>query len=298
MVPRPRRAPLAITRPGLVVPVRRDPAGLTGPTAGQARGRSWRGTSWGFYVPSWVDGMVPEQRIVEAAVVLPSYGGVTGWASLRWWGGVWFDGFAQDGTTLRPVPLAVSECDIRSQAGIQVAADALDPCELVHWDGLPTTSPRQAVLFELCRAADVRQAVLALDMACYSDLVSIAEVSAHVARQTAITGIIVAREAVALADENSWSPQESRMRLAWRLDAGLPPPLCNVPVFDRPGDTWARRTCSTPSRGSRGSTTAHCTSSGPSADATATARRGSEGWGWSTFRSSPVTWPIVTGRWR
>jgi hypothetical protein len=27
-----------------------------------------------------------EQRIVEAAAVLPAYGGVTGWAALRWLG--------------------------------------------------------------------------------------------------------------------------------------------------------------------------------------------------------------------
>ena len=33
-----------------------------------------------------VDSDSVEQRIVEAAAVLPSYGGVTGWAALRWAG--------------------------------------------------------------------------------------------------------------------------------------------------------------------------------------------------------------------
>jgi hypothetical protein len=38
-----------------------------------------------------------------------------------------------------------------------------------------------------------------------------------------------------LARENSWSPQESRLRLLWVLLAGLPEPLCNRPVFDHSG---------------------------------------------------------------
>ena len=38
-----------------------------------------------------------------------------------------------------------------------------------------------------------------------------------------------------LADERSRSPAESRLRLVWVLDAALPPPLCNRPVFDLAG---------------------------------------------------------------
>ena len=43
-------------------------------------GPRYRRTSHGLYLPVDIDGSVPEQRIVEAAAVLPAYGGVTGWA--------------------------------------------------------------------------------------------------------------------------------------------------------------------------------------------------------------------------
>lgn len=235
MAPKRSKVPLRITRPGLVVPVRRDPAGVSGPTPAQARGRRWRKSSWGFHVPAHVDRSVPEQRIVEAAVVLPWYGGVTGWAALRWWGGAWFDGLARDGVTERPVALAVSECDIRPQPGVRVSAEALDPSELTWLDGLPLTHVPRSLVFEMRWADDVREATVMLDMAAYSDLIAVDELAPYVACQPAVTGIPQARKAVGLGEENSWSPHESRMRLIWVLDAELPRPLCNVPVFDRDG---------------------------------------------------------------
>ena len=73
------------------------PQGLAGPTKGQAKGPRWRRTSQGYYVPSHVDGGLVEQRIVEAGVLIVRFGGVTGWASLRWQGGYWFHGDGADG---------------------------------------------------------------------------------------------------------------------------------------------------------------------------------------------------------
>jgi hypothetical protein len=49
------------------------------------------------------------------------------------------------------------------------------------------------------------------------------------------TGIPQCRRAIELAHENAWSPQEVTMMLIWILDAGLPPPLMNQPVFDLAG---------------------------------------------------------------
>ena len=72
-------------------------------------------------------------------------------------------------------------------------------------------------------------------MACYSDLVSLAEVTAYVAQLGPVTGIQQARDAIGEADENSWSPRETGMRGAWTRLAGLPRPRCNVPVFTLSG---------------------------------------------------------------
>jgi hypothetical protein len=72
-------------------------------------------------------------------------------------------------------------------------------------------------------------------MACYSDLVSLAEVRSYLEELGPVTGIQQARDAVAEGEENSWSPQETRMRGVWTRRAGLPRPRCNAPVFTLDG---------------------------------------------------------------
>ena len=49
------------------------------------------------------------------------------------------------------------------------------------------------------------------------------------------TGVPLVRQALLLAGEDSRSPQATRMRLVWVIDAELPRPLCNRPVFDLAG---------------------------------------------------------------
>jgi hypothetical protein len=177
-----------------------------------------------------------DQRIVEAAAVLPTYGGVTGWASLAWCGGRWFDGTGWGGLSVQlPVWLATSVADIRGQPGISVSAEGLDPRDLMVVDGLPTTTLVRAVCFEMRYAPNARLAAVTLDMAAYSDLVSIDEVRSYAATLNGRTGIPRCREGIELADENAWSPQEVLMRGVWIIDAGLSRPLCNRPVFDLSG---------------------------------------------------------------
>src|SRR4051794_40285483 len=220
-------------RVGLVDPMRLDPTGATGPTPAQARTRSWRRSSRGLYVPAGVDESVPEQRIVEAAAVLPAYGGVTGWAALRWLGASWMTGLAPGGQTPLPVVLVTAGDDIRPQPGIQISAERLNPRELTVHDELRMTIAVRSVSFEMRYAASVRAAVVAADMAMQADLVSLDEMWSFVSTLSGWTGVPRCREALALAHENSWSPREtSHLRLIWVVDAGLPWPLCNVPVFD------------------------------------------------------------------
>ncbi len=221
-------------RPGLVAPVRTDPVGLTGPTEEQARGPRWRRTSRGLYVPAGVDQDDVEQRIVEAAAVLPEVGGITGWASLRWLGGEWFDGLGLGGRTL-PVDLATCYADIRSQHGFVVHQERLGPRELIMKDGLRSTLAVRSLCFMMRYARDIRQAVTFADLAMYSDLVSLAELSAYCLAHPGWTGIPLARDALSLVDENSWSPWETWMRLVWVREAGFATPMSNRPIFDRTG---------------------------------------------------------------
>jgi hypothetical protein len=220
--------PFHVRRPRLVRPVRVDPEGLTGPTRGQARGPGWRRTSQGLHVPAGVD-VTPEQRIVEAAAVLRKDEAVAGWAALRWLGGVWFDGHARR----CDVPL-LARRDRAAPPGAVVSQEFLHPDQIVVVDTVPVTIAVRSVVYEMRYAATLGDAVAALDMACYSDLVSIAEVAAYVASLGPVTGIQRARDAIPLADENSWSPKETKMRGVWRM-AGISGALCNRPIFTLDG---------------------------------------------------------------
>jgi hypothetical protein len=230
-----RPPPFHPSRPTLVGPVRLDPEGRVGPTTAQARGAGWRRSSRGRYVPADVDADDPAQRIIEAAAVLPAYGGVTGWAALHWWGGHWFDGRAWGSRHRRDVWLATGDIHIREQPGISICEEKLDPRDLTVVDGLRVTTALRSALFEMRYAASERLAVVAMDMVAYSDLVSIAEMREYAAAHSSWTGIPQARDALPHADENAWSPPEVLMRLSWTFDAGRPRPLCNAPIFDPAG---------------------------------------------------------------
>jgi hypothetical protein len=235
-----RPAPFHPNRPNLVAPVRIDATGRTGPSEGQARGRHWRRSSSGLYLPAEVDARQVEQRIVEAAALIPRGGGaVTGWAALRWLGGTWFDG-STPGERVLPVDLAIWT-DIRQQDGTAICEERLNPREVMEVDGLSVTIPVRSVCFGMRYADNVRDAVRIFDMAAFNDLVSLAELEAYagLAPRSGLsgwTGIPQCRKALVLGDENSWSPQEVAMRLIWTLDAELPRPHTNVPIFDRRGN--------------------------------------------------------------
>ncbi len=163
--------------------------------------------------------------------MLPAVGGVTGWAALRWGGGSWFRGTSASGLPL-DVCLATGGSGVRPQPGISVSAESLGPHELIEVDGVPLTVEVRSVAFEMRHASSVGDAVVIADMAAYDDLVSLAELRAFLESELPRSGIIQAREAVALARENAWSPQEVVTRLFWEVRLGLPPLLCNTPIFD------------------------------------------------------------------
>lgn len=214
--------------PGLVLPVRCGPGG---PTRKEARGPGWRRTSHGFYVPSSVPTDDVRQRIVEASVLVPPGGAINGWASLSWVGGRWFDGRTPSGGRLA-VPIVISTFDIRPQRGIRLSGEGLDPA-MVRWvDGIPITDPRFATSYEMRYAATDHAAVVVLDLAAYSDLVSIEEMEEFLATQSGWTGVPRARRALMHADENAWSPPEVDLREVWEVIAGRPRPVCNRPIFD------------------------------------------------------------------
>jgi len=224
-----------LSRPGLVLPVRVDPAGVTGPTPGRARGPHWRRVAPGWHVPADTDSSVLDQRIVEAMAGTPDDAAVTGWASFGWRGARWFSGLADDGRTPLDVPVALHRVrGVRWRAGVELSEDWLFDDDVEQIDGLRVTVLQRSVSYEMCRARTLTAAVRTLDMAAASDLVDLASMTRYAARLGSRPGIRLLRTALTWADENAWSPQEVSMRLTWRSHAGCEL-LTNRPIFDLRG---------------------------------------------------------------
>jgi len=233
------RPPESLTRP-----VRLDPTGTAGPTRHQARRGRWRQTSYGFHVPADVDSEVVEQRILEQSMRLRGNGAVTGWAALRMHGAAYFDGVDLDRAGLDragldrrlPVPLVSGR-----QLGdtVESVATRGRVVEVVEVAGVPCVNVQRALVDELIRIGDFRERVVAVDMVLAAELTSIRRLRAYAKTLAGLRRTLLL-SALDLADERSQSPAETRLRLTWMLDAGLPRPLCNRVVYAFDGRVLGR----------------------------------------------------------
>lgn len=221
-------------RHDVVLPVRVDPRGETGPTPGQARGKRWRRAGKGLYLPADVDPTTTSQRIVEA--VAGTGGAATGWAGLYWLYATWFNGLAGDGRTPLPVPVALHDSRrVRPRPGVQLSEDWLFEGDVILVAGVPITVPARSVTFEARRTRSLPRAVRIIDMAAFDDLVDIASLEAYVERLVARDGVPRLRQALGMARENTWSPLEVDMRMEWEGTGLAETLLCNPPLFDLSG---------------------------------------------------------------
>jgi hypothetical protein len=149
-------------------------------------------------------------------------------------------------------------------------------------DGLAVTIAARSVCDEARHADTLEDAVAAIDMAAYSDLVSLDEVWGHNLTLWTWTGVPQSRKAIGLADENSWSPQESYMRCVWVRRAGLPRPLSNTPIFDRWGRHVATPDLLDPAAGVVGEYDGELHLVGAQGRGTSDAKVSFAGWGSST----------------
>jgi hypothetical protein len=101
--------------------------------------------------------------------------------------------------------------------------------------GLPCAVFERALYDETRWSPSDRRAVVAVDMTVAAGLITVEAFRSYVESRPAWTGVYRARFAADHAVDASRSPQESLMRLVWTLDAQLPRPLCNVPVFSLNG---------------------------------------------------------------
>ncbi|WP_155918133.1 hypothetical protein [Marmoricola sp. URHB0036] len=218
----------------LVAPVAVDPTGRSGPTRHQAAGPRYRQTSPGLYVPSDTDSDVVEQRILEQALRIRGQGAITGWAALRWRGARYFDGTDGAGRLL-PVPLVVGLGKLRPDDRVSISQAQIAPTEYARTGAISCATVQRALFDEMRWAHGVRAAVVAVEKVTAARMISVGLMRRYVQQRPAWTGVQQVRDALALAVNDSHSPQETLMRLVLVLDAGLPTPLCNVPLFDLNG---------------------------------------------------------------
>jgi hypothetical protein len=187
-------------------------------------------------VPANVDGRCVEQRILEQSVRLPPGGALTAWAALRWQGAHYFDGLERSTRRELPVPLVLGGwLDIGRDQRVAVSRERFWWHEITLVAGVPCAIPERALFDEMRRSTSLRSAVVTVDMTVAAGLTSLQAMSEYVAGRNGWTGVPGARKALLLATADCRSPQESRMRLIWMLDAALPEPRCNRPVFDLQG---------------------------------------------------------------
>lgn len=221
----------AVMPQGLVVPVRIDPTGKTGPTRGQARGPGWRSVAPGWVVPANTTTVV-EQRILEALTWAGPRAVATGWAALRLQGGGFFDGLARDGRTQLPVPVAANGERRRPRPGVHLSEDRIPEDEVVVVHGMRCAVSERALLDEVRRDADAWDGVVAVDMTCAAQLTSIRRMQRYRWARYWYRDIRRLDRILPLADEGARSRPEVDFRGIWTQEAGWSRPLCNRTILD------------------------------------------------------------------
>jgi hypothetical protein len=145
----------------------------------------------------------------------------------------YFDGLAADRRTVLPVPLALGPTGrIRGDDQVALSYEPLAPAEVVMREGVRCTTVERATFDEMRRVRDLREAVVVMDMTAAALLTSIARMRAYLAARTCWRRARLVAKALELASEDSRSPNETRTRLIYELEAGLPRPLVNQEIWD------------------------------------------------------------------
>ena len=181
----------------------------------------------------------PRQRALAAASLLPDdVGAVGGWAAAFLLGATTLDGTTPAGEPVNPLLCLPGSRRVR-RAGVRVLRSELFDRDVVQLTGASearVTSPVRTV-FDLARTAEsLADAVTFVD-AMARNGVRPSDVEAYAVEHRGWKGVPQVRRAAELASSRTRSPAETRLRMLWQLDAGLPPPLVNATVLDRHGQS-------------------------------------------------------------
>jgi len=201
-----------------------------GITDHELRGPLWHSPIYGRHCFALGETDDPTRRIRNAISVLPSDGAISGWAAAYLHGVTQLDGRAWSGD-LEPVLIALPYRRRIRRAGIETVRAPLPPGDVTVTKRVRVTTPLRTC-FELIRRSELEGAVVALDVMLRHGLVTLDEIREYVYDRAGWKGTPVARTAIDLADPRAASGPESRFRMVWQIDAGLPRPEVNCTVRD------------------------------------------------------------------
>jgi hypothetical protein len=216
-------------------PVRWSDARADGLARAVLDGPDWVAPLRGVRTPSCADPLDPMTRIQEAIAAAPADAVLTGWAAGFVLGAGDLDGRDAFTGRLQPVTVHVgSSARIRARSGLRTDRAVLGDDDVRTVDGMRVSSPGTTA-WQLARRGPLEDAVVAVDALLRAGVIDVAGVAERVARSGSLRGVRQARRVLALADPGTASSPETRLRLVWMLDAGLPRPRCNVTVVDDQG---------------------------------------------------------------
>lgn len=203
-----------------VAPLAWGDAAGHGVTTARLRGRSWRRSSRGFYMPADI-ALEPHQRIIEAAVLLPESGAVGGWASAYWRGVRLLDGRCAGGTRPENVLLCLGPGGkIRPRSGVDLSRERLAASDIEVIADLACTVGARTAFDGARKARSLYDAVVFLDLMLTAGAVTMPELHDYWSDARNWRGLPLAKRAL------SWlsAARAARRRLgcdccgSWRLD--------------------------------------------------------------------------------
>lgn len=211
-------------------PLSRDEASLLGIGWREVAGPLWRSPHRGVHAWAATDENDPLQRVYDAAPLLPPSGAVGGWAAAQLGGARELDGRGPSGDDLQPVMLCLPrDLRVRRGPGVRPFRSRLEPDDVTEVCGVRATRPLRTA-FDLARTQPFREAVVAVDYLARGRPEFLGDLLEYARQHRHLRGSRLVVQVVHLASARSRSAGETRMRLLWTLDAGLPEPWVNPVV--------------------------------------------------------------------
>jgi|tagenome__1003787_1003787.scaffolds.fasta_scaffold20735520_2 hypothetical protein len=213
----------------------RGDASLLGIGWRELAGPLWRSPYRGVHVWSATDPREPRQRALDVADLLPDGAALGGWAAATLGGAVELDGL---GPGWEPQPVLVCmarEQRLRRGAGVRPLRSRLDDGDVAVVDGVPVTSPLRTA-FDIGRTSGLEPGLVAIDVLGRGRPQFLGDLADYAREHRSLHGAGRVLRALRLASPRTRSPGETRARLLWTQDAGLPAPEVNALV--RRDDGW------------------------------------------------------------